>query len=117
MQSNTTKYKFKHLSHTCSLSIIGRMVNSSSVVCGLPSSWLLLVGGGGGLPSSLRTCRSPLAAPAAPTLSLRTGLVSHFFRVLTERREPGEFGAELPEVWGGREATEVEMLPSLPAAE
>ncbi len=94
----------------------GRIVNCSSV-CGLPRSWLLLAGGGGGLPSSLRTCRSPLAVPVAPPLSFRTGLVSHFFRVLTERREPGEFGAELPEAWGGREATEVEILPSLPAAE
>lgn len=37
--------------------------------------------------------------------------------MLTERREPGEFGAELPEACGGREATEVEILPSLPAAE
>jgi len=63
----------------------------------------------------LRTWRSPLAV--APMLSLRTGFVSHFFSVLTERLEPGELGAELPDAWGGRDATEVEMLPSLPAAE
>lgn len=31
--------------------------------------------------------------------------------------EPGELGAELPDACGGSEATEVEMLPSLPAAE
>lgn len=53
----------------------------------------------------------------APALSLRTGFVSHFFRVLTERLEPGELGAELPDACGGSDATEVEMLPSLPAAE
>lgn len=43
--------------------------------------------------------------------------MSHFFRVLTERLEPGELGAELPDACGGSDATEVEMLPSLPAAE
>lgn len=86
----------------------------SSSLGGLPRSWLWLCGGGGGgFPSSLRTSRSPLA----PTLSLRTGLVSHFFSVLTERLEPGELGAELPDACGGSDATEVEMLPSLPAAE
>lgn len=53
----------------------------------------------------------------APALSLRTGFVSHFFKVLTERLEPGELGAELPDACGGSDATEVEMLPSLPAAE
>lgn len=53
----------------------------------------------------------------APALSLRTGFVSHFFKVLTERLEPGELGAELPDACGGNDATEVEMLPSLPAAE
>lgn len=37
--------------------------------------------------------------------------------MLTERLEPGELGAELPEASGGSDATEVEMLPSLPAAE
>lgn len=37
--------------------------------------------------------------------------------MLTERLEPGELGAELPDACGGRDATEVEMLPSLPAAE
>lgn len=37
--------------------------------------------------------------------------------MLTERLEPGELGAELPDACGGSEATEVEMLPSLPAAE
>lgn len=52
-----------------------------------------------------------------PALSLRTGFVSHFFRVLTECLEPGELGAELPDGCGGSDATEVEMLPSLPAAE
>lgn len=52
-----------------------------------------------------------------PALSLRTGLVSHFVRALTERLELGELGAELPEGCGGSDATEVEMLPSLPAAE
>lgn len=43
--------------------------------------------------------------------------MSHFLSVLTERLEPGELGAELPDAWGGSDATEVEMLPSLPAAE
>lgn len=43
--------------------------------------------------------------------------MSHFLRVLTERLEPGELGAELPDACGGSDATEVEMLPSLPAAE
>lgn len=43
--------------------------------------------------------------------------MSHFFRVLTERLEPGELGAELPDACGGSDATEVEMLPSLPPAE
>lgn len=43
--------------------------------------------------------------------------MSHFFSVLTERLEPGELGAELPDAGGGSDATEVEMLPSLPAAE
>ena len=56
-----------------------------------------------------------------PGLSLRTGLVSHFFRALTERREPrgeeGEQGLELPEAWGGMEPTEGVMLPSLLATE
>lgn len=37
--------------------------------------------------------------------------------MLTERLEPGELGAELPDACGGSDATEVEMLPSLPAAE
>lgn len=37
--------------------------------------------------------------------------------MLTERLEPGELGAEPLEASGGRDATEVEMLPSLPAAE
>lgn len=69
------------------------------------------------MPSTLRVALSPLVPPTEPTLSFRTGLVSHFFSVLTERREPGEFGAELPDAWGGKEATDVEILPSLPAAE
>lgn len=43
--------------------------------------------------------------------------MSHFFRVLTDRLEPGELGAELPDACGGKDTTEVEMLPSLPAAE
>lgn len=43
--------------------------------------------------------------------------MSHFFKVLTERLEPGELGAELPDACGGSDTTEVEMLPSLPAAE
>lgn len=43
--------------------------------------------------------------------------MSHFFKVLTERLEPGELGAELPDACGGSDATDVEMLPSLPAAE
>lgn len=101
---------------TNSLWVTGRMVRVSSVLGGLPRSWLWLCDGrGGGLSSSLRTWRSPFAAD--PALSLRTGLVSHFFRVLTDRLEPGELGAELPEACGGSDATEVEMLPSLPAAE
>lgn len=37
--------------------------------------------------------------------------------MLTERLEPGELGAELPDACGGSDTTEVEMLPSLPAAE
>lgn len=37
--------------------------------------------------------------------------------MLTECLEPGELGAELPDACGGSDATEVEMLPSLPAAE
>lgn len=53
----------------------------------------------------------------APALSLRTGFVSHFFKVLTECLEPGELGAELPDGCGGSDTTEVEMLPSLPAVE
>lgn len=101
---------------TSSLWVTGRMVRVSSGLGGLPRSWLWLWDGRGrAFPSSLRTCRSPLAV--APALSLRTGLVSHFFRVLTERLEPGELGAELPDACGGSDATEVEMLPSLPAAE
>lgn len=106
-----------NVSHlTCSLWVTGRMVNVSSGLRGLPRSWLWLwEGRGAGFPSSLRTWRSPLAV--APALSLRTGFVSHFFRVLTERLEPGELGAELPDACGGSDATEVEMLPSLPAAE
>lgn len=87
----------------------------SSSCGGLPRSWLGCGGRGGGFPSSLRTWCSPLAV--APALSLRTGFVSHFLSVLTERLEPGELGAELPDAWGGSDATEVEMLPSLPAAE
>lgn len=90
---------------------MGKMVRGSSGLAGLLRSWLRLAG----FPSSLRTWRSPLAV--APALSLRTGFVSHFFRVLTERLEPGELGAELPDAWGGKDTTEVEMLPSLPAAE
>lgn len=43
--------------------------------------------------------------------------MSHFFKVLTDRLEPGELGAELPDACGGRDTTEVEILPSLPAAE
>lgn len=102
---------------TSSLWVTGRMVSMSSDLGGLPRSWLRLWGeaAGGGFPSSLRTCRSPLAV--APALSFRTGLVSHFFSVLTERLEPGELGAELPDACGGSDTTEVEMLPSLPAAE
>lgn len=92
------------------------MVNASSALTGLPKSSLwLLDERGGGFSSSFRTWRSPLTAD--PTLSLRTGFVSHFFRVLTERLELGELGAELPDGCGGSDATEVEMLPSLPAAE
>lgn len=91
----------------------------SSVLGGLPRSWLswlwLCDGSGAGFPSGLRDWRSPFAA--APALSLRTGLVSHFFKVLTERLEPGELGAELADGCGGSDTTEVEMLPSLPAAE
>lgn len=88
----------------------------SSDLGGLPSSWLWLCDDrAGGFPSSLRTWRSPLAV--APALSFRTGLVSHFFSVLTERLDPGELGAELPDACGGSDTTEVEMLPSLPAAE
>ncbi|TNN56928.1 hypothetical protein EYF80_032826 [Liparis tanakae] len=34
-----------------------------------------------------------------------------------QRLEPGELGAELPDACGGSDATEVDMLPSLPAAE
>lgn len=63
----------------------------------------------------MRNWRSPFAM--APALSLRTGFVSHFFKVLTECLEPGELGAELPDGCGGRDTTEVETLPSLPAAE
>lgn len=91
----------------------GRIVSGSSGLGEFPRSWLWLEDGG--FPSILRTWRSPLEL--APTLSLRTGFVSHFFRVLTERLEPGELGAELPDACGGRDTTEVEMLPSLPAAE
>lgn len=91
----------------------------SSGLGGLPRSWLswlwLCDGRGGGFPSGLRSWRSPFAV--APALSLRTGLVSHFFKVLTECLEPGELGAELPDGCGGSDTTEVEMLPSLPAAE
>lgn len=98
---------------------MGRMVLVSSPLGGLPRSWLswlwLWDGRGGGFPSDLRDWRSPLAV--APALSLRTGFVSHFFKVLTERLEPGELGAELPDACGGSDTTEVEMLPSLPAAE
>eukprot|EP00061_Rhincodon_typus_P005730 g25599.t1 len=65
-----------------------------------------------GLLSSFFTCRSIL-----PLLSLRTGLVSHFFKVLTDRLELGELGAELVDGCGWIEATEVEMLPSLPVTE
>lgn len=101
---------------TSSLWVTGRMVSISSDLGGLPSSWLWLWDDrGGGFPSSLRTWRSPLAV--APALSFRTGLVSHFFSVLTERLDPGELGAELPDACGGSDTTEVEMLPSLPAAE
>lgn len=101
---------------TSSLWVTGRMVSMSSDLGGLPRSWLWLWDArGGGFPSSLRTWRSPLAV--APALSFRTGLVSHFFSVLTERLDPGELGAELPDACGGSDTTEVEMLPSLPAAE
>lgn len=93
-----------------------KMVTRSSGALLLPSSGLLLLGGGAALLSTLRVAFSPLIPPTDPTLSFLTGLVSHFFRVLTERREPGEFGAELPDAWGGKEATDVEILPSLPAA-
>lgn len=48
-------------------------------------------------------------------------MVSHFFRALTECRDPpgeeGEQGLELPEAWGAMEPTDRVMLPSLPAAE
>lgn len=101
---------------TSSFSVLAKMVARSSGTLLLPSSGLLLLGGGGALPSTLRVALSPLIPPTDPTLSFRTGLVSHFFSVLTERREPGEFGAELPDAWGGKEATDVEILPSLPAA-
>lgn len=101
---------------TSSLCVTGRMVSMSSVLGGLPRSWLWLWDErGGGFPSSLRTWRSPFAV--APALSFRTGFVSHFFNVLTERLDPGELGAELPDACGGSDTTEVEMLPSLPAAE
>lgn len=46
-------------------------------------------------PSVFLSGRSPRGSP--PPLSLRTGLVSHFLRVLTEWREAGELGAELLE--------------------
>lgn len=93
---------------TSSLSVTGGAAQRS------PQS---LQGGAGALLSTRRTCRSPLPPPPELELSLRIGLVSHFLRVLTERRDPGELGAEPPKAWGGREATEVEMLPSLPATE
>lgn len=103
---------------TGSMLLCGRMAAFSSClpapprsVLFLSSSRLFLLG----LLSSLCTCRSTLAAP--PVLSLRTGLVSHFLSVLTERRELGELGAELLEGCGWMEATEVEILPSLPATE
>lgn len=66
-------------------------------------------------PSVFLSGRSPRGSP--PPLSLRTGLVSHFLRVLTECREAGELGAELLDACGWIEATEAEMLPSLPATE
>lgn len=117
-QHHTGSYLLvKHL--TSSLWVMDRMVWVSSGMGGLPRSWLswlwLCDGTGGGFPSGLRDWRSPLAV--APALSLRTGFVSHFFKVLTERLEPGELGAELPDACGGSDTTEVEMLPSLPAAE
>lgn len=85
------------VSLTSSLSVLVKMVIRSSDALLLPSSGLLLLGGGGALPSTLRVALSPLVPPTDPTLSFRTGLVSHFFSVLTERRDPGEFGAELPD--------------------
>lgn len=101
---------------TSSLWVTGKTVSVSSSLGGLLRSRLWLWDGrSGGFPSSFRTWRSAL--PADPTLSFLTGFVSHFFRVLTDRLELGELGAELTDGWGGSDATEVEMLPSLPAAE
>lgn len=117
-REKTGKIIMQHVkaSLTSSLWVTGKMVSISSDLGGLPRSWLWLWDDrGGGFPSSLRTWRSPLAV--APALSFRTGLVSHFFSVLTERLDPGELGAELPDACGGSDTTEVEMLPSLPAAE
>jgi hypothetical protein len=48
---------------------------------------------------------------AFPLLSRRTGLVSHFLRVLVERLGPGELWMEFREDWVCRLATDSDLPP------
>lgn len=48
---------------------------------------------------------------AFPLLSRRTGLVSHFLRVLVERLGPGELWMEFREGWACRLATDSDLPP------
>lgn len=54
---------------------------------------------------------------ALPLLSRRTGLVSHFFRVLVERLGPGELEMEFREDCGCRLATDSVLPPFSPVME